>query len=378
MNLVDRRSEIDIGGVVYRGLPYLLDCEERIVEAALLFLVHVGIEGRAGSERSWATYGRHLYDYFGFLEEHGLGWDTPQVRGGVLPIVQYRNWSIDHGLDRRVINSRLRTVLRLYQWAVEQRLIERLPYPQAKLLVPNRGFRVRTGRAQSASSPLLLRESEKVVQILSAEQIKALVQAATNPTHYAITRLALGSGLRAEELTTFPRKYLRNTSGLNRRIARIEVHCDPRDMRLKGGKERTIHVPVAVMNDLWRYAVAHRPVLARLSEVEFPVLFLNKAGRPFVANGLVSIYTRLAKSLGFKVNAHLLRHTYATRTLYAAERAKKQGRFRGDPLDYVRQRLGHAWLETTMIYAHLIDELDALVLVDEYQSEIDAACPSGK
>ena len=75
--------------------------------------------------------------------------------------------------------------------------------------------------------------------------------------------------------------------------------------------------------------------------------------------------------LGLRCHPHLLRHTFAVVTLEQLQRghlaalAEQDPRQReyytrifGDPLDWVRRRLGHASVVTTQIYLHAVAELE--------------------
>jgi len=65
------------------------------------------------------------------------------------------------------------------------------------------------------------------------------------------------------------------------------------------------------------------------------------------------------------------RHTYATHTLCAAQRSERfAAQFGMDPLVFVQNQLGHASIQTTTVYLHLINErADAAVLA--YDDELN-------
>ena len=113
--------------------------------------------------------------------------------------------------------------------------------------------------------------------------------------------------------------------------------------------------------------IHRRSALEILSGQMQQSLFLNKQGQPWAdgGRGLNNLYRRLG--LPFKVTPHILRHTYATHTLYGLR--ERQSRF--DPLLYVRDRLGHSSVSTTEKYLHLLSEVED-DLMTNYQREIDA------
>src|SRR3989344_3395745 len=81
----------------------------------------------------------------------------------------------------------------------------------------------------------------------------------------------------------------------------------------------------------------------------------------------VDVMKSYERKCGFYVRAHMLRHTYGTYTLLALRKSKE---FEGEPLLYVRDRLGHSDVQTTMIYLHLINQLEAQSVL-AHEDEID-------
>jgi len=73
------------------------------------------------------------------------------------------------------------------------------------------------------------------------------------------------------------------------------------------------------------------------------------------------------RKCGFYVRAHMLRQTYGTYTLLALIKSRE---FEGEPLFYVRDRLGHSDVQITMIYLHLINQLEVQSVL-AHEDEID-------
>jgi integrase/recombinase XerD len=121
------------------------------------------------------------------------------------------------------------------------------------------------------------------------------------------------------------------------------------------------------MADLWDYAIITRNQLAKLSGKEPSELFLNQFGQPYKPEGMGLNHALVALNLDFKVTAHVLRHTYATHTLYEM----RQNKTSQDPLLYLKQRLGHASINSTLVYLHYLDQVED-DLMTSYQDEIDA------
>ena len=69
--------------------------------------------------------------------------------------------------------------------------------------------------------------------------------------------------------------------------------------------------------------------------------------------------------ISFAVTPHMLRHTFATFELYAESSTKDMAQ----ALSWVRDRLGHSSIQTTMVYIHCIEQLADHEL-HQYQNEL--------
>lgn len=104
--------------------------------------------------------------------------------------------------------------------------------------------------------------------------------------------------------------------------------------------------------------------------------WLGEHGRPltrhFWSKMFVDSNTRCqAQGIGLSAHPHLLRHTFAVVTLEQLQRghiaslshltSEQRGQYTrvfGDPLDWVRRRLGHRSVVTTQVYLHALAELE--------------------
>lgn len=110
--------------------------------------------------------------------------------------------------------------------------------------------------------------------------------------------------------------------------------------------------------------------------LEPAALWINDLGLPFKRSGWTEVFdnanARCARlGVGLTCHPHLLRHSFAVITLEQlwrghihelaemnlAQRETYQMIF-GDPLNWVRMRLGHRSLQTTQIYLHTLEELE--------------------
>ena len=378
MNLFLSDSRFEVGGQPYEGFPLLIDANGAVVEVALQFFVHE-LLGRTGArdEKTWESYGRHLYDYFGYLEAKGLTWDyVPETMSGdVAPLAHYVRWC-DKTVGNKpgYINDKVALITRFYLWARKVGLVDELPFQKIEVVSSHPdGMLSHTSGDEGTyqTTDLHMREAEEPLDVLSRSQIDAALRTVSNPTHRAMLHLGLNAGLRAEEIITFPSKYVVDCSKLSAKVKSVAVHLNPREMDTKNDKARRVRVSVPCMNLLWQYRQTVRPALEKLGATKSLNMFLTRYGEPFAADGLVAPLKRLGERLGFHLHPHMLRHTFATHTLAALEDLKRAGRLRSSPLVILKGLLGHSHITTTSRYVHYLDAIDD-TYGTQYQSEIDS------
>lgn len=359
----------------YPSFPILLWESMESCLPANQFLRHYLLRGSIGSTKSWEPPARALYDYFSFVEANDLSWNDVHRGEQKTLLAAYRDYCFRVvKLARNTVRQRLLYVCEFYEYSLRQKWIDQLPFShEVRGGGRGRGLLAHTHVGNEVRArDVMPRASQSLTRFLSVEQVKALVNVAVNTHHRMIIRLALGSGLRKEELATFPVAYVLNWDrpGDSRNV---KVHLDPSDgqgIKTKGNKERFIFIARELMTDLYQYAQHYRGERASLSKTAQAPLFLNQDGKPFSADGksLDRIVRLIGNKAGMKVWTHLLRHTYATHTLVALQRHRLANRL--EPLVFLQKQLGHASSSTTLKYLHLINELaDEAVLA--YDRELD-------
>lgn len=378
MRLTFSTSDFKISDIAYPGFPILLDAFMNIQWHVLNFLIYVcTVEGRANNLATWDQYGRGLYDFFGFCEANGYDWKVTTRTSKHTTIDKYRNWSMaECGLEPSTVNDRLRIIYRFYEYALEECWIQNLPWQGKKeLLKDNKPGLVKkdtTGGNRGVSNGR--KASITTISILSRTQIAITMEAIANLELKLITRLGLACGLRKQELLTFPTKYIVDPKEYPASKMNYRIKLNPDEMKTKNNKIRQIDIPASLMNDLWSYTKYDRQTRASLcnDKEDKKLLFLTEHGKRFSngGRGLNTLYKELA--LPFKLNPHILRHTYATHTLFVL----KKMNLPMEPLIYVRDRLGHSSIKTTEIYLHFIELVDDSVLdtmqnnMAEYYAEV--------
>lgn len=372
MNLIWATEDFVLQRRPYPGFPILLDEEMRSVIPANAFLRHYLMRGAIGSANSWPKTGRAMYDYFSFLEAQGLQWNDVPKGDEHSPVAAYRDYSLDEAkLGPSTVRQNVMYVCAFYEYALKEKWIDSLPFGyEDRFVGKNNSFLAHVDASDGTISvrDVLPKGRKTLPKFLSKSEVQALLRAVTNPHHRMIIRLGLHTGLRREELATFPLAYVFDPNGIGRTERNIRICLDPTDghgMRTKGNKERNIFISRAFLMDLHFYAIHQRGNRSQLSPQKYEPLFLNQDGEPFAnhGKGIEKLVRKIGKKVGIKVHPHMLRHTYATHTLHSMQR----GTTTIEPLVYIQRQLGHESINTTMIYLHLVNERadDAILAYDD-------------
>jgi site-specific recombinase XerD len=178
-----------------------------------------------------------------------------------------------------------------------------LPYPQFRL-------------------PAIER-NDKLPVVLNASEVKALIKACDLLKHRLLIRLCYGCGLRCAEV--------RNLTIADVDIERQMVHV----RQGKGGKDRCLPMGIMLSRGIRDYISAEKPRI---------FLFEGHDGNALSQRGTQWAVSQAVKKAGLvkEVSVHTLRHTYATHLLE-----------QGVTILTIKELLGHARIETTMVYLHL-------------------------
>jgi integrase/recombinase XerD len=371
MKIYRATEDFKLNGVVYAGFPIIVDSAMELVWDVHQFLVYYCLtRGRVQSKNSWWRYAQDIYDYFGFLENAGLSWKTSMTNSQYSVIAAYRDWSLNSGLSPRTINNRLRVIIKFYEFAVKQEWITELPFNMETVHArKKKTFYSHISRRPGTrlSPDVLLKEQVKQLQILTEQEIKTVLEYRTFISHNLIYRLALQTGLRKSEILSLPNNYIQDPKRFLGNAC-VRVKLDPIEMKTKGAKERYVDMPIQLYERLWQYKIHDRnQLLVKNDGIEQKELFLNRYGKPFSPKG--SILNAVLKKITGRneISLHKLRHTFATFKLHYLRQSE---RYRGDPLIYVQDRLGHTSILTTQVYLHYLDILEGDIIT-QYDEDID-------
>jgi len=167
------------------------------------------------------------------------------------------------------------------------------------------------------------RTEQRLPDVLSGEEVCAMIDSTKNLKHKVILELLYSGGLRRSELI-----HLRITDIDSRRML-IKVQG------AKGKKDRYTQLSRHVLEDLRRYYLRHRP---KQWIIEGP------RESQYSPSSIVQIVKHAARraKIQKRVTPHMLRHSFATHHLE-----------NGTDLRYIQAWLGHNSPKTTQIYTHV-------------------------
>lgn len=347
------------GGTPRPGFPLILNTEMDPAEPFHSYLIWRLLgKGDVLEQKTWEAYGRAIWDFVKFLEANSLQWDTCCEAPGVGVVAIYRNWQItDLHLNARTINQRLNQIVNFYEWSEQRGMIANLPFNYKQ--VTRRGVKhdlahVTDGKQTKDKANVFLNEWDKEPAFLTANQLRVGRNNIRSVSQRLLWDLMARVGLRSIEARTFPLKYVFNPAERKDLTPRsmVFVHLHPRDMKIKFNKPRVVAVPYSLMEDMWSYTQFERNRLSgKFSQRE---LILTINGKAFTNSSAGKVFFYLGRRVNFKVTPLMLRHSFAIYTLLVL---RGHPQLDLEPLIYVRDRLGHESVETTMVYLRQIGRL---------------------
>ena len=371
MRFVLTTEDYVYGGRPRPGFPLILGDDMHPAQPFHGYLRYRLLEqGKKLDVKTWEAYGRRLWDFARFLHDNNLAWDQPFASHGVSVMRVYRDWQAeDLKLEPSTINDRLKIVTEIYRRAQERKLIERLPFTHVDVRVHGIEHDLAhvTGGFRTVSRPdVLLDEWEKEPVFLPAGQIKLARSAIRSTPQRLLFDLMVRVGLRSIEARTFPLEYVfdAGTRPDLKPGTLIDVRLDPRHMDIKFDKPRVVHVPYSLMEDMHAYTLFERNRSVRPGGGSSAFL-LTAHGNAYSKESALKVMQDLGRKVGFAIRPLMLRHSYAIHTLLLL---RSHPEIKLEPLMYVRDRLGHKSVQTTMVYLNQIERLlgaEALTMMAE-------------
>ena len=213
----------------------------------------------------------------------------------------------------------------VYQYMIPRRLS--YSYQNQAINASKLFFKLITGSALVTEQLERPRREHKLPNVLSKQEVKAIIQAPLNQKHRTMLSLIYACGLRRSELLN-----LKPVNIDSKRHLLIVLNA-------KGKKDRVIPVSDKTIALLRDYYKLYRPKTW---------LFEGQvAGEQYSETSLQEVLKHAVTKAGIHkpVTLHWLRHSYATHLLES-----------GTDLRYIQELLGHKSSKTTEIYTHVTEQ----------------------
>lgn len=191
-------------------------------------------------------------------------------------------------------------------------------------------LRVKNVRSDDPTANLSIPKPEKgLPKFLTVNEISALKKSAKTPLEQAMVALFYATGMRVSELVGLNKAHIRWEE---RRITVLG----------KGNKKREVPVSPTALNALKRYLQTRTD--------DNPAVFVNGTGKRIskrTVQRYISNAGKRANITRIPVSCHKLRHSFATHFVN-----------NGMSIDKIKKWMGHESINTTMIYAELLNETE--------------------
>ena len=169
------------------------------------------------------------------------------------------------------------------------------------------------------------RTASKLPPVMSAQEIKTLLDSIKNIKHRTVVMLLYSTGMRLSEIAAL------KITDIDSKNMRIKV------VQGKGAKDRFTILSEQVLQELRAYYIIYKPV----------IYLFNGAGkgRPISHRSIQHLVQKALAQAGLNsknYTVHTIRHSFATHLVD-----------HGTDLHTVKELLGHSTLQTTMRYMHL-------------------------
>lgn len=235
------------------------------------------------------------------------------------------------GYSKKTIRSYMFHVEKFIESGLEpkQFLLKMVNMQKSKSMIRVAGFAVKfyLRHVKSKEDPSIngeisripnIKMDKKLPEILSKKEIEDMILATRNLNHRLIIQILYAAGLRASE-------------AINLQWKDVDFHRNIIHLKLaKGAKDRIVMLSPKLKKGL-----------LSLTKEKEDLVFKSGRNKKYSLATIEKIVKNAARKAGIlkRVTPHSLRHAFATHLLE-----------RGTDIRYIRDLLGHARVETTMIY----------------------------
>ncbi len=335
---------------------YLIDDHCDFVEPVKLYLDH--LTALEKSPNTLENYCRHLCRYFTFLQRERIDWRSVKPDDLVHFIQLLRSTGMgsartnESRLNERTVNTIVTAVSSFYRYHIQRGA--QLDHPVLYEQISDRfskfkRFLVHLSNDRTLKRSFKLKEPQRRIKTVRDTDFERFFSSTENLQFKCILLLMREGGLRIGEVLGLwlqDIEFHRNGVWVRRRR---DLDNQALAKSLREGEERFVDLSPSLM------ALLDHLVLKHNFETDHVFVVLKKTardkrgrttyGRPLNRHAVKAMFRHYSRKNQLPVHAHMLRHTHATELIRADW-----------DVSYVRKRLGHAQVQSTMLYVHLDDE----------------------
>jgi integrase/recombinase XerD len=331
---------------------YLVDERFDFIEPVKSYLDHLAALEK--SPHTLENYCRHLARYFVFLEREQVDWRSARPDD----LVHFIQWLRDRTrrnesyLSERTVNTIVAAVSSFYRYHVQRgtQLESPVLYEQiSDRFSKFKRFLVHLGHGRTIKRNLKLKEPERLIKIVKDGDFARFFSSTENLQFRCILLLMREGGLRIGEVLGLwlqDIEFHRNGVWVRRRR---DLDNQALAKSMHEGEQRFVDLSPGLM------ALLDHLILKHNYDTDHLFVVLKKTardkrgsityGRPLDRHAVKAMFRHYSRKSQLSLHAHMLRHTHATELIRADW-----------DVSYVQKRLGHAQVQSTMIYIHLDDE----------------------
>ncbi len=331
---------------------YLIDERCDFVEPVKLYLDHLAALEK--SPHTLENYCRHLARYFVFLEREQVDWRRARPDD----LVHFIQWLRDRTrrnesyLSERTVNTIVAAVSSFYRYHIQRgtQLESPVLYEQiSDRFSKFKRFLVHLGHGRTIKRSLKLKEPQRRFKTVKDSDFAKFFTSTENLQFRCILLLMREGGLRiGEVLGLWLQDIECHRNGVYvRRRRDLENEALAKSMR--EGDQRFVDLSPGLM------ALLDQLVMKHNFDTDHLFVVLKKTardkrgrityGRPLNRHAVKAMFQHYSLKNQLPLHAHMLRHTHATELIRADW-----------DVSYVQKRLGHAQVQSTMVYVHLDDK----------------------
>jgi len=331
---------------------YLIDERCDFIEPVKLYLDHLAALEK--SPHTLENYCRHLARFFVFLERDQVDWRSVKPDD----LVHFIQWLRDRTrrnesyLSERTVNTIVAAVSSFYRYHIQRgtQLENPVLYEQiSDRFSKFKRFLVHLAHGKTVKRSFKLKEPERRPKTVKDSDFAQFFSSTESLQFRCILLLMREGGLRIGEVLGLwlqDIEFHRNGVWVRRRR---DLDNEALAKNMREGEQRFVDLSPGLM------ALLDRLVLKHNFDTDHLFVVLKKAardkrgrityGRPLNRHAVKAMFRHYSRKSQLPLHAHMLRHTHATELIRADW-----------DVSYVQKRLGHAQVQSTMIYLHLDDE----------------------